>query len=121
MYLRVYLRVYNIRGRSWTVSQSQSSPFNVVLIQFIDNCNFITIEYSFCTFHSYFLRLVVSHDLLSTDEWFFLFPSILVAQVLVGTMGPPPSIWVQGVGDISVDVILSCDPETIVVYYESRK
>ncbi len=45
------------------------------------------------TFHSYFLRLVVSHDLLSTDVWFFLFPSILVAQVLVGAMGNTPPIW----------------------------
>ena len=40
-----------------------------------------------CTFHSYFLRLVVSHALFSTDAWFFLFPAILVAQVLVGAMG----------------------------------
>ena len=45
------------------------------------------------TFHSYFLRLVVSHALLSTDARFFLFPAILVAQVLVGAMGNTPPIW----------------------------
>ncbi len=44
-------------------------------------------------FHSYFLRLVVSHALLSTDARFFLFPAILVAQVLVGAMGNTPPIW----------------------------
>ena len=43
---------------------------------------------------------------LSTDEWFFVFPVILVAQVLVGAMGNTPPIWVHEVGDISV-VILS--------------
>jgi hypothetical protein len=56
---------------------------------------------------SYFLRLVVSHALLSTDARVFLFPAILVAQVLVGAMGNTPPMWVHGVGDISAG-ILSC-------------
>jgi hypothetical protein len=59
------------------------------------------------TFHSYFLRLVVSHALLSTDARFFLFPAILVAQVLVGAMGNTPPIWVWCLGTFSA-VILSC-------------
>ncbi len=59
------------------------------------------------TFIPYFLRLVVSHALLSTDARFFLFPAILVAQVLVGAMGNTPSIWGDAVGDISA-VILFC-------------
>jgi hypothetical protein len=59
----------------------------VVLIQFVDCCNFIVIECDLTihTFHSYFLRLVVSNSLLSTDARFFLFPEILVTQVLVGS------------------------------------
>ena len=36
---------------------------------------------------------------LSTDAWFFLFPAILAAQVLVGSMRNTPSIWVYGIGD----------------------
>ena len=43
---------------------------------------------------------------LSTDVWFSLLSTILVTQVLVGTMDYIPPIWVHGVGDISV-VILS--------------
>ena len=50
---------------------------------------------------------MVSHALLSTDARFFLFPAILVAQVLVGAIGNTPTIWVHGVGDISAAVILS--------------
>ena len=57
------------------------------------------------TFHSYFLRLVVSHALFSTDARFFLFPAILVAQVLVGVMGNTPPIWI-GVGDFSTVILL---------------
>ena len=57
------------------------------------------------TFHSYFLRLVVSHALFSTDARFFLFPAILVAQVLVGAMGNTPPIWI-GVGDFSTVILL---------------
>jgi hypothetical protein len=38
-------------------------------------------------FHSYFLRLVVSHSLLFTDAPFFLFVTILVTQVIMGAMG----------------------------------
>ena len=41
---------------------------------------------------------------LSTDGRFFLFLVILVDQVLPGSMGNTPPIWVDGVGDI-FDVI----------------
>ena len=61
--------------------------------QFVDNRIFFAITCVQAHFHSYFLRLVVSHALLSTDARFFLFPAILVAQVLVGAMGNTSPIW----------------------------
>ena len=71
--------------------------------QFHHNCSVSSMHTSIPTF------LVGRYytPCLSTDEWFFLFPSILVAQVFVGVMGNTLPIWVHGVGDIS-DVILSC-------------
>ena len=46
------------------------------LIQFVDNRLFSRLRVFMHTFHSYFLRLVVSHALFSTDARFFLFPAI---------------------------------------------
>jgi hypothetical protein len=61
-----------------------------------------------CTFTYTFFTGRYHTSRLSTDARFFLFPTILVAQVLVGAMGnTPPMCMVHGVGDISV-VILSC-------------
>ena len=70
----------------------QRSPFNVVLIQFVDNRLLSRLQCT-CALSFLLLRLVVSHSLLSTDERFSLFPAILVAQELVGTMGNTPPIW----------------------------
>ena len=70
-------------------------PFNVVLIQFVDSCNFITITVMlfYVHFHSYTFFAGRYHtSCLSTDEWFFLFPGILVVQVLVGALGNTPPI-----------------------------
>ena len=60
------------------VCDSPGLPFTVVLIQFVDNCNFITI--TVWLFYTHF------HSLLA------------------GAMGNTPPIWVDGVGDI-FDVI----------------
>jgi hypothetical protein len=42
-----------------------------------------------------------------TEARFFLFPAILVAQLLMGAMGNTPPIWVWCLGTFSA-VILSC-------------
>jgi hypothetical protein len=70
----------------------QGSPFDTVLIQFVDNRLLSRLQCT-CALSFLLLRLVVSHSLLSTDERFSLFPAILVAQELVGTMGNTPPIW----------------------------
>ena len=51
---------------------------------------------------------ITHRSCLSTDEWVFLFATILVDQVFVGAMGNTPPIWVEGVGDISDVSTLSC-------------
>ncbi len=48
-----------------------ASPFNVVLIQFVDNLLFHRdCSVASCAHHSYFFVLTVSHALLSTDKRF---------------------------------------------------
>ena len=59
---------YFVWWKCLTSLNCQSSPFNIVLIQFVDNYNFITI--------------------VVWDSF------ILVDQVIVGTMGNVPPIWV---------------------------
>ncbi len=106
-------------GRASPVLNCQRSPLNVVLIHLLTIGDYRDCS-AHAHFHSYFFvwwyhfyffvwfvwcssvdnkacdttkfRLVVSHALLSTDERFFLFPAILVAQVLVGAMGNTPPI-----------------------------
>jgi hypothetical protein len=65
------------------------------------------------------------HSLLSTDVRFFLFPTILVAQVLVGAMDNTPPIYI-GVGDISLLFSLdgfctfTCGDRTGILHLYSR-
>ena len=73
----------------------QGLPLFVVLIQFVDNCNLITITVRlfYEHFHSYTLFTGRYHTpCLSTDAWFFLSPTTMVAQMLVGAMGSTPPI-----------------------------
>ena len=90
-------------------SSETISPFNVVLISLLKKCNFKQLQCGFFmrTFIPTFFVGRYHTSCLSTDEQVFLFPTILVAQVLVGAMGNTPPIWVHDVGDISA-VILSC-------------
>ena len=60
-----------------------------------------------CCFLSSFLFLSSFYGIFLTDERFFLFPAILVAQLLMGAMGNTPPIWVWCLGTFSA-VILSC-------------
>ncbi len=75
-----------------------------------------TIECLQVHFHSYFLRLVVSHYLLFTDARFFLFVTILVTQVIMGSMGNTPPIWMWCWGHFwcypFIDIILELRVQT---------
>jgi hypothetical protein len=92
-------------SHSWSgCISSQLAPVHSPLTS--STVDFVCSSYQ-AHFHLYFLRWAVSHVSLSTDARFFLFPAILVAQVLVGAMGNTPLIWFMGLGTFSV-VILSC-------------
>ncbi len=88
--------------RRRAVSQSQRSPLHF---------SFLLSSFGSIT------RLVIYRCVV------FLFPAILIAQVLVGSMGNTPPIWVNGVGDISAAVSLSwrflyiCVLEDLSIFY----
>ena len=91
--------VWTFRKRR-SVSQFKCSPLSLFLI------SLLTIAISSQLQSDFFMRTFIPTffvgryhtSCLSTDEWFFLFPTTLVAQVIVGSMGNTPPIWVHGVG-----------------------